>query len=262
MNDATAQVRHLWNDAADIYDDAIVPALADAHIALLRTLDPSSGEQVLDLGCGTGRMSELVARAGGSVAAAIDLAPAMVDRAQVRLRPWGVPVYEMDAQSLTFADGAFDAVVAGFSLMFCPDHGAALGEARRVLRPGGRLVMSVWGLPEECDTIRVGRVTAAFGEGPTPDTPTGQSLGDPAHLRELLEEAGFTSIAMRSQVMRLRYPGPDACWAAVLHVHGERIPAARLAEAEAATRAQIAAVGLPLHNRAWFVSARIPLHAS
>ena len=57
--------------------------------------------------------------------------------------------------------------------------------------------------------------------------------------------------------MRLRYPGPDACWAAVLHVHGERIPAARLADAEAATRAQIAHVGLPLHNRAWFVSAAV-----
>lgn len=40
---------------------------------------------------------------------------------------------------------------------------------------------------------------------------------------------------MRSQVMRLRYPGPDACWAAVLHVHGERIPPGRLADAEAAT---------------------------
>lgn len=257
MNDLTATVRRLWNSAADVYDEAIVPALSDAHHQLLRVLDPAPGERVLDLGCGTGRMSELVARAGATVAAAVDLAPQMVLRARRRLGPAGIDVREMDAQAMTFDDASFDAVVGGFSLMFCLDHLAALREARRVLRPGGRLAMSVWGLPEECDTVRVGRVTAAFGEGPLPGIPTGQALGDPEHLRGLLQEAGFRSVAMRSQVIRLRYPGPDACWAAVLHVHGERIPPGRLAEAETATRAEIAEVALPLHNRAWFVRAGV-----
>ena len=60
---------------------------------------------------------------------------------------------------------------------------------------------------------------------------------------------------LRSRVARLRYPGPDACWRAVLHVHGERIPQASLAAAEAATRAEIARVGRPLANRMWLVRA-------
>lgn len=254
--DRTATVRALWDGAADIYDESIAPALADAHRAVVRMLDARHGEEVLDLGCGTGRVAELVAtQTPASLVAAVDLSPEMLERARRRLAGLGPVVREMDAQALRFPDGSFDVVVASFSLMFCPDHAAALAEAHRVLRPGGRLVMSVWGLPEECDTVAVGRVTAAFGEGPLPDVPTGQALGDPEHLRGLLGGAGFGRVEMRSQVMRLRYPGPDACWAAVLHVHGERIPPGRLPEAEVATRRKIAEVGLPLHNRAWLVRA-------
>jgi SAM-dependent methyltransferase len=252
----TATVRALWDGAADIYDGAITPALADAHLALIAMLEATAGDEVLDLGCGTGRVGELVAtRTSANLVAAVDLSPQMVERARRRLSPHGPLVREMDAQALRFADASFDAVVASFSLMFCPDHAAALAEARRVLRPGGRLVMGVWGLPRECETVEVGRVTAAFGEGPLPDTPNGQALGDPDHLRGLLDSAGFGRVEMRSRVTRLRYPGPDACWAAVLHVHGERIPPDRLADAEAATRRKIAEVGLPLRNRAWIVRA-------
>ena len=223
VNAKTALVRALWDGTADVYDDAIVPALSDAHHGLLRTLDPRRGEQILDLGCGTGRMAELVARRGVAVAAAVDLAPEMVARARTRLAGTSIDVREMDAQALTFAAGSFDAVVAGFSLMFCPDHLAALSEARRVLRPGGRLAMSVWGLPEECETVRVGRVTAAFGAGPLPDTPTGQSLGDPTHLRALLARAGFVrGFAQNAVWVELVLIAQDLiAWAQTLLLDGE-----------------------------------------
>jgi hypothetical protein len=74
-------------------------------------------------------------------------------------------------------------------------------------------------------------------------------------LRALLEGAGFGHIDMTSRRMRLRYPGPDAMWAAVRHVHGEYIPADRLEDARVATMAEIARVGLPLRNTGWLVSA-------
>ncbi|MCU0308127.1 MAG: methyltransferase domain-containing protein [Thermoleophilia bacterium] len=256
----TAVVQHLWDHTAGVYDRAITPALADVHRAVVAALGDVRGAEALDLGCGTGRVGELLAGAGAHVTA-VDLSPAMVAHARLRLsRLPGAHarVHLMDAQALELPDAAFDVVAASLSVMFCPRPDLALAGARRVLRPGGRLSMAVWGRPEECETVRVGRVAAAFGEGPEPGTPTGQSLGDPDHLRGLLEGAGFADVALRRRVMRLRYPGADALWQAVAHVHGERIPRPRMPEAEAATRAEIARVGIPLRNVAWFVTARAP----
>jgi SAM-dependent methyltransferase len=162
----------------------------------------------------------------------------------------------MDAQALDLPDASFDLVVAALSLMFCPDHPAAFAEAHRVLRPGGRLVMACWGRSHECESVTVGRVAAAFATGSAPPgTPTGQSLGDPEQLRGLLEGAGFDDVVLTRRGVRLRYPGPDALWAAVLHVHGERIPDDRMDDARRATMAEIARVGLPLRNTGWLATA-------
>jgi ubiquinone/menaquinone biosynthesis C-methylase UbiE len=113
-DERTRTVRRLCDGAADIYDETIVPALADAHRVLLGVLDPRVGESVLDLGCGTGRMAELAAGAGAAVSAC-DLSDAMLTRARRRLSEHAVRIDRMDAQRLDYEAGAFDAVVATFS---------------------------------------------------------------------------------------------------------------------------------------------------
>lgn len=258
VNIATQAARRLWNNAAGIYDQAIVPALADTHRAVRALLGDVDGARALDLGCGTGVLGQMLAE-GGATVTAVDVAPFMVDQARRRLAPY--PSVErvavMDAQALDLPDGAFDVVAASLSLMFCPDHAAAFAQAHRVLRPGGRFAMACWGTPHECETVTVGRVAATFATGPAPaGTPTGQSLGDGDVLRGLLEVAGFQDIEMTKRGMRLRYPGADALWQAMLHVHGERIPADRVEDARRATMTEIARVGLPLHNACWLVRAR------
>ena len=253
----TATVRALWDDVASIYQDVIEPALREPHLAVRALAGDVRGLDTLDLGCGTGAMSDLLGPAGARVTA-VDLAPHMVAVARERLAgvPGIVGVEVMDAQALDLPDASFDLVVAALSLMFCPDHSAAFAEVHRVLRPGGRLVMACWGRSHECESVTVGRVAAAFATGSAPPgTPTGQSLGDPEQLRGLLEGAGFDDVVLTRRGVRLRYPGPDALWAAVLHVHGERIPDDRMDDARRATMAEIARVGLPLRNTGWLATA-------
>ena len=97
----TATVRALWDDVASIYQDVIVPALREPHLAIRALAGDVGGLDVLDLGCGTGAMSELLGP-GGARVTAVDLAPHMVAVARERLA--GVPgvmgVEVMDAQAL------------------------------------------------------------------------------------------------------------------------------------------------------------------
>ena|SRR5687767_8953697 len=107
----------------------------------LALLDPRPGERVLVDGCGTG--ADLPFIPAGVEVTAIDLTPAMVARTRRRARALGrqVDARVMDAQALALPDASFDAVVLHLLLAVVPDPVAAVREAERVLRPGGRAVV-------------------------------------------------------------------------------------------------------------------------
>ncbi len=97
-----------------------------------------AGERVLDIGCGRGAVLLAAARRVGAAgqAVGIDLSPAMIANCRT--------VAAMDAQRLAFAAASFDAVLSGFMLFLCPAPQRALEHALRVLRPGGRVVISTF----------------------------------------------------------------------------------------------------------------------
>ncbi|MFX0593412.1 demethylmenaquinone methyltransferase [Melissospora conviva] len=107
-------------------------------------LDLKPGEQVLDVGAGTGVSTEELARSGAFVVGA-DLSLGML-YAGKRTRPQ-VPLLAGDALRLPFADASFDAVTISFALRNVTDTEAALREFARVTRPGGRLVVCEFSTP-------------------------------------------------------------------------------------------------------------------
>ena len=180
---------------------------------MIDNLGIQPGEQILDLGSGTGdpAISIGLALDGAGSVTACDLTPEMLDTARGRAENIGLPVIRFvaaDMLALTFADNSFDCITCRFGLMFPKERIAAAAEALRVLKPGKRVGYIVWGPYDENPAFFVIRraVADALGqeEGPVPHR---HSLGQPGMLSEILDAAGFERI--RELEMRYKRPVDD-----------------------------------------------------
>jgi len=162
--------------------------------AVLRAAGASVGNAVLDLATGTGDSALIAGRhvqAGGTVVG-VDISVPMLRVANSKSLTSNVRFIAADAMMLPFRDGVFDAVICQFGLMFFPDRIAALTEIRRLLRPGGRVGLTVWGPPDRAPFA--GIMARALGE----ELPAARTelllpfaLANPQELHRLLEAAGF-----------------------------------------------------------------------
>jgi trans-aconitate methyltransferase len=130
-------VTQTWDPRAYREIGAFVPRLAGE---VLEWLAPQPGEHILDLGCGDGQLTALIAKSGAEVVG-VDASAAMVAAARAR----GVAVDEANAERLPYADAAFDAVFSNAALHWVRDHDAMMAEVRRVTRAGGRFVAEMGG---------------------------------------------------------------------------------------------------------------------
>lgn len=148
--------RYGWDLAAGgAYAQHWHAALAGVQAELLAAAAPQPGERVLDVACGTGVVAVAAARVVGpsGEVLGIDLSQRMVEAAQRHADGLGLPnakFERMDAERLDLPDARFDLVLCALGLMYLPDPGAALREMHRVLRPGGRVVLAVWGERARC----------------------------------------------------------------------------------------------------------------
>lgn len=185
---------------AEVYEHYLARAIADPWTrVLLELASPQSGEQVLDLACGTGSVARQAAPMVGVTGhvVAVDINPDMLETGRAQPAPAGAPIAwrQGDATRLELPDDAFDLVLCQQGLQFFPDRAASLREMRRVLRNEGRAVMSVWGSLDRHPVYEaLFKATARhMGEG-LAGLEIPFSLSDPRELESLLGDAGFRRI--------------------------------------------------------------------
>ncbi len=149
-------IRRSFSHAAAAYEQTAVlqRAVGDQLLERLELLT-APPQRVLDVGAGSGRMSGLLKkRFPKSEVVALDLAPGMLRQAK-RHSSWWRPFARVagDAQALPLADASIDLLVSNLCLQWVPDLGAAFHEFRRVLRPGGWLLMTSFG-PDTLKELR------------------------------------------------------------------------------------------------------------
>jgi ubiquinone/menaquinone biosynthesis C-methylase UbiE len=158
----TGPTRGFFDAWSRVYDFPLVQLATyrPVHDAVLRALRAEPCARVLDIGCGTGRLAErLVAERVPSVVGC-DFSAGMLAQAAERLASAGsrVALARGDATRLPFADATFDAAVSTEAFHWFPDQAAALRELRRVLRPGGRVLLALVSPPFEviADAFEIG----------------------------------------------------------------------------------------------------------
>ena len=207
---------------------------------LLAALAPKAGDIVLELAAGPGetgfRAAAMIGPRGRLFST--DFAPRMVATARRRAAALGLRNVEhrlMDATRLDLDADSVDAVVSRFGYMLTDDPGAALAETLRVLRPGGRVALAVWGPAERNPWLaEAGRILVRQGHlpQPVPGEPGAFAMADAAATRALIEAAGFGAVRMEEVPVRLTFGDLDDYLRWATEASGSGLVIRRLPRAE------------------------------
>jgi ubiquinone/menaquinone biosynthesis C-methylase UbiE len=226
-----------------IYDRYLVPLIFESYAAdLAARVARCHPVRVLELAAGTGVATRELARVlpAGVAIVATDLNQPMLDQAAAIGTARPVVWRQADAGQLPFPDADFDVVVCQFAVMFFPDKVRACAEARRVLRPGGRFLFSVWDRIEDnefADVITQALATLFPDDPPRFLARVPHGYHDPAAIAQDLARAGFTrapevdTVAERSRADSPRVPVVAYCQGTPLRGEIAAHGASRLNEA-------------------------------
>jgi SAM-dependent methyltransferase len=254
---------------AEIYERHMVPAIfARWAPDLVEAAGVRPGDRALDVACGTGMVTRLLAeRVGpGGTVVGLDINPEMLAVARRAAPQPNIEWVEGSAIRMALPDATFDQVLCEQGLQFMPDRPAALAEMRRVLKPGGRLALSCWCAVEYMPGYLALEQALARRIGPEQAALPPFSLGDADTLRSLVTRAGFREVRLRLEAKMTRFQSAEHMVRALaggatsirgaLAAQGEGVLDTIVAEVSAATRAYVDDDGWAIPAVSHLVTAR------
>jgi len=208
-----------WDKIAPGYDEFVTSTHTWVGSEGLRRANLAPGMRFLDVASGSGALSIPAARLGAQVLA-VDFSPTMLERLNARARKEGLANLEtclMDGHALELEDNTFDVAGSQFGVMLFPDLPRGLAEMARVTRPGGRVLMIVFGPASKVEflTFFIRAIQAAvpgFTGLPPAPPPLPFQVADPAKLRQALANAGLKDIEVETTTEKLEFASGQQMW--------------------------------------------------
>jgi ubiquinone/menaquinone biosynthesis C-methylase UbiE len=206
----------------------LAEALLPVREWLIRRLAPQPGEVVLELGAGPGDTGFAAAAIVGERGRLIssDFSAEMLEVARRRGGELGLSNVDyrvIDGERIELDSDSVDGVLCQSGYMLMADPAAALAETRRVLRPDGRVALSVWGAPEQNPWGSIGaRILIERGHlaPPEPGAPGVFSMASEERTRGLLDDAGFANVDTEEVAVRFSFRDLDDYERWVMEVAG------------------------------------------
>jgi len=190
------------------YSVVLAPRFADAA-------GIDAGRRALDVGCGPGALTtELAERLGAEAVAAVDPSEPFVAAARERLP--GVDVRVASAESLPFADDAFDAALAQLVLHFVGDPEQGVREMARVTRPGGTVAACTWDSRGDMQLLRTFWQAALALDERAPDEPSTLRFTRGEEIADVFAANGLTDVRLEQLHVEAGYADYDELWSSTL----------------------------------------------
>lgn len=196
---------------AENYEKYFSPMFfAAPAIDITARLSVTNGK-ILELACGTGQVTRVIRHKNPDAdIIATDLNPDMISVAEKISGDKNIKWQVMDAQEIQFADNSFDVVICQFGIMFFPDKQKAINQAYRVLKPGGKFILSTWDKIETQHVTLIANdiIKSFFPNDPPMFFNVPFSMSDPGVMESLMKNAGFRDVSVDN--VRLEGESPSA----------------------------------------------------
>ena len=225
--------RYGWDAAAGVYEDSWQRNLAPAQDLMLAKADLRPGLEVFEAAAGSGLVTFQAAASVGpdGFVTATDISGEMTELASAKAAELGIAnvgFARMDVEAIDHADDRFDRALCALGLMYVPDPVKALRELHRVLRPGGRVSVAVWGDRQNCGWAEIFPIVDAQVKSEV--CPMFFGLGMAGALVRDIETAGFEDVEEFRISSTLEYPDEASLLEAMIDGGAVALAAKRFSE--------------------------------